>query len=226
MNDILLKLDKRTAEGKKVAKLRKDGLIPSIVYGGNNEPLLMQSVSMTTNKVIQSAGKHTPIYLVIDGKKKLAIIKEIDRNPINNKLRHIAFHTINQNDSIHTQVVIKLTDIGTSEAERNGLVILQAIEDIEIKAKPADLPEFLEVSIKDLKTSEDKLLMSDIKLPKGVSFADAEQDLNLVIANVYEPIALQEANDASAGEADENTEVEAEHGEDSTASEPAEEETK
>lgn len=202
MSDISLKLDERTAEGKKLAKLRQDGITPSVVYGGHEDPISTQSGLVETLKVVHAAGKHTPINLVIDGKKKLAIIKAIDFDPVNHKLRHVAFHTIKQNDIITTEVQIELIGQGTSEAERLGLVILQAIETIEIKAKPADLPESLELSIANLVTVDDKLMISDLELPKGVEFADIDQDMDLVIANVYEPGALQAANEAAGGEAE------------------------
>jgi large subunit ribosomal protein L25 len=202
VNDILLKLDPRTLEGKQVIKLRETGYVPSVVYGGQGKPISTQSPLIETTKVINAAGKHTPVNLIIDGKKKLAIIKNIDINPVGQKLRHVAFHTINQNDVITTEVPIELVGQGESAAERAGLVILQAIEKIEIKAKPSDLPESLKLSITSLTTTDDRLMISDIKLPKGVEFADAEQDMELVIANVYEPSALQAANEAAGGEAE------------------------
>lgn len=202
MNEILLKLDPRTAEGKQVIKLRETGFVPSVVYGGHGKPISMQSPMVETTKVVHTVGKHTPINLIIDGKKKLAIIKSIDFNPVGQKLRHIAFHTINQNDIITTEVPIVLIGQGESAAERAGLVILQAIEQLEIKAKPADLPESIELSIANLATAEDRLTVADINLPKGVEFADIDQDMELVIANVYEPSALQAANEAAGGEAE------------------------
>lgn len=90
--------------------------------------------------------------------------------------------------------------------------MLQALESVEVKAKPADLPEALEISIAHLATDEDKILLSDITLPEGVEYADAEQDLDLVIANVYEPAALEAANEAAAGDAVDEAQVEAENG--------------
>jgi len=208
MSSISLKLEKRTAEGKKVSALRLSGYIPSVVYGGKTQPIMTQSKTADTAKVVSHVGKHTPLDLLIDGVKKLAIIKNIDHDPIRHSIRHVAFHTINQNDIITTEVPIVLVGQGESEAERIGLVILQALEHIEIKAKPADLPESLELSIIGLATDEDKLTVADIKLPAGVEFADVEQDLDLVIANVYEPGALQAANEAAGGDATEETEVE------------------
>lgn len=201
-NNISLKLDARTVTGKKVATLRKDGIVPSVVYGGNEEPFSTQSAIVETTKVAQTAGRHSPVDLLIDGKKILAIIKSIDMDPVKRTVRHIAFHTINKNDKIVTQVPIVLIGLGESAAERAGLVVLQAIEYLEVRAIPADLPESIEMSIVDLATDEDKLTVSDITLPTGVEFADHEQDMELVIANVYEPSALQAANEASGGDAD------------------------
>ncbi len=223
MSDITLKLDTRTVEGKQVAKLRSEGLVPSVVYGGHSQPTNTQSAIVETTKVAASAGKHTPVNLVIDGKKKLAIIKSIDRDPVKRQVRHIAFHTIKQNEIITTEVPIHLVGMGESEAEKAGLVVLQAIEHIEIKAKPADLPEALELSVANLASTDDKLTLGDIKLPNGVEFAELEQDLELVVANVYEPSALQAANDAAGGDATDESEVVAENGEDTPQDTQAEE---
>ena len=215
MSNISLKLDARTVTGKKVAILRKAGIVPSVVYGGDSEPISTQSAIVETTKVAHTAGKHSPVDITIDGKKTLAIIKSIDMDPVKHVLRHVAFHTINKNDKIVTEVPLVLIGLGESAAERAGLVVLQAIEHIEIRALPADLPESIEMSIIDLATDEDKLTVADIKLPEGVEFADHEQDLDLVIANVYEPSALQAANDAAGGDAEpeEAEEVESENGE-------------
>jgi large subunit ribosomal protein L25 len=223
MNDISLKLDERTVVGKKAAGLRGEGLIPSVVYGGHAEPLSTQSATVETTKVAHAAGKHTPVHLIIDGKKKLAIIKSIDIDPVRHSIRHLAFHTIKQNETITTEVPIILTGIGESEAEKAGLVVLQAIEKISVKARPAHLPDSFEMSISSLATTDDKLTVADITLPEGVEFADMDQDVELVIANVYEPSALQAANDAAGGDAVDESEVVAENGGDTPQDTQAEE---
>ncbi|MEO7904821.1 MAG: 50S ribosomal protein L25 [Candidatus Saccharimonadales bacterium] len=213
MNEISLTLDTRTAHGKQAARLRKEGVTPSVVYGGKNtDATPTQSPAMDTAKVVRAAGKHTPVHLVVDGKKKLAIIKTIDMDPVKHTLRHVAFHTIKQNEKIITEVSIRLIGEGESVAEKAGLIVLQAIEKVEVKALPANLPESLEVSIANLATHEDKITIADLTLPTGVEFADLEQDMDLVVANVYEPSALQAANDAAGGDAEDESSVEAENG--------------
>jgi large subunit ribosomal protein L25 len=214
VSEFTLKLDNRTVSGKKVAKLRQQGIVPSVVYGGKADPINTQSGIVETTKISHQAGKHSPVTLNIDGKKKLAIIKTIDVDPVKHRVRHVAFQTINVNEVITTTVSIHLVGVGESAAEKAGLIVLQALEHVEIKAKPGDLPESLELSIVDLATTEDKLTLTNLTLPEGVEYADLEQDMDLVVANVYEPSALQAANDAAGGDAESDNpeEVEAENG--------------
>jgi large subunit ribosomal protein L25 len=219
MSDISLKLTERTIVGKKIRNLRNDGFIPSVVYGGKAEPVATQSPTVETTKVAKVAGKHTPVNLMMGDKKKLAIIKGIDIDPVKHSVRHIAFHAIKQNEVITTEVPLVLTGMGDSIAERAGLVVLQAIEKIEVKATPAHLPESIEISVLDLATDDDKITLADVKLPKNVEFASSDQDMDLVIANVYEPGALQAANDANGGEAEETVEAVPEGGEAAAAAE-------
>ena len=117
-----------------------------------------------------------------------------------------------QNEKIETEVAIELTGLGESPAERAGLIILQALEKISIKALPADLPESLTISVESLQDEDSKLALKDVKLPKGVEYADIDQDLELVVANVYEPSALEAANAAAAGDGEDVDAVSSENG--------------
>ncbi len=107
-----LKLEKRELQGKKVKRLRHEGLVPSVVYGGHDDPISTQSPTVETLKVAHAAGKHTPVNLTIDGKKKLAIIKDIDIDPVRHELRHVAFHTIKQKDVITHEVPVRILGPG------------------------------------------------------------------------------------------------------------------
>ena len=223
MNDISLKLSGRTLVGKKAAKLRQEGMVPSVVYGGKSEPVMTQSPLVETTKAVHSAGKHTPVHLTVDGKKRLAIIKSIDADPVRHHIRHVAFHAIKQNEPIVTEVPIVLTGMGESDAEKAGLVILQAVEHVNVRALPANLPESLEMPVGELASTDDKLTLADVTLPEGVEFADVEQDVSLVVANVYEPSALQAANESAGGDAENPSDVAAENGGDTDQAAQAEE---
>ena len=198
---ITLTLSPRTEQGKKVVRLRKQGIVPGVIYGQGFEPILVQSDYGTLDKVVREAGRHTPVIVTVDGKKKTTLIKDIDRDPVKSRIRNVSFHAVKANEHVVTEVSIELEGVSESEAERAGLIVLQTIETVEVKAKPADLPSVLTISAKGLAKEGDRLTLRDIVLPEGVEFADNEQDLDLVVANVYEPAALEAANEAASGKA-------------------------
>lgn len=207
---INLTLDVRTLQGKKAARLRADGIVPGVVYGHGFDPILVQAEYNVLNHVVHRAGKHTPVHLTVDGKKKIALIKDIERNAVKGRMQHVSFHAVKANEVVTAEIPVHLVGVGESEAEKAGLIVLQDIESVEVKAKPADLPESLELSITGLAAAGDRLTLADVKLPADVVFADNEQDLDLVVANVYEPAALEAANEAAAGDAEPDTEPEIE----------------
>lgn len=216
---INLTLDVREVQGKKVTRLRKEGIVPGVIYGHGFNPMTVQSPYSEIERVVRAAGRHTPVQVTVGGKKKIAMIKDVDRDPVKARIRHVSLHAVKANEVVTAEVPIRLVGVGESPAEKAGLVVLQAIEEIEVKAKPADLPEALEVSLTGLTTTDDKLTLADVTLPSGVEFADAELDHELVVANVYEPAALQAANDAAGGDAEDASaeEVPADNGEEATA---------
>ncbi len=224
---INLTLDTRTLQGKKVRTLRKQGIVPGVVYGEGFDPILVQTDYVAMEKTVRDAGKHTPVNITVGGKKRIALIKDFDREPVKARLRHVSFHAVKAGDVVQAEVPIRLVGLGESAAEKAGLIVLQAIEVVEIKAKPADLPEVLEISVSHLESDEDKITLADITLPDGVEYNDIEQDLELVVANVYEPAALEAANEATAGDApiDDPAQVETENGGD-TPQDTQEPETK
>lgn len=233
---ITLNVAARDVHGKKVAKLRREGMVPGVVYGADMEPISVQAPEGEVAKVVKAAGRHTPVQL--SGKKRqIAMIKDVDRDPVRHTIRHVSFHAVRADEPVVTEVPIRLVGEGESEAERNGLVILQALEQLEVKALPMELPEALEISIIGLAEAGDRVTVADIKMPEGVEIVDnddgrAEEEgeerqtvMDLVIASVYEPSALAAANEAAAGDAEtaDADEVESEKGSDEA---PAEEEKK
>lgn len=226
-NKITLKVCERTVQGKKVKALRREGIVPIVVYGAGMEPKSVQAPFNDVVRVVKAAGKHTPVYLNIDDKNKITMVKEIGYDATKNQINHVAFHAVRQNKPIEAEVPIRLVGEGESAAEKAGLIILQALDSIEVKALPLDMPEALELDIRGMKEAGDKATVGDIKLPANVEFVehtDGREDeedeekpsiLDLQVASVWEPSALAAANDAAAGDADsaDAEDVPAENGE-------------
>ena len=227
-NKVTLVVAKRTVHGKKVKQLRKDGLIPAVVYGPGIEPMSVQITEPELKKVVKEAGKHTPVYLKGESKNRITMIKDIDLDPVKGVIRHVSFHAVKADELVTTDVAIRLVGEGESEAEKAGLIILQSLDRIEIKALPMDLPEALEVSIAHMKEEGERVTVASIKLPEGVEYVEhveqkahdddsgdeeeAPSIRDLVVASVWEPGALQAANEAAAGDAEDESEVESVQG--------------
>lgn len=223
-NKLSIKLDERTVQGKKVKILRRQGFVPGVVYGYNIDPINIQIEAGVMKKLYAKAGTYTPVHLDITGKRKIAMIKDVDYEPVKGTIRHVSFHAIKMSDPVVAEVPVRLIGEGESEAEKNGLIILQNLERIEVKALPLDLPEAVEVDIRELKEAGDKVTLGDAKLPSGVEFVEhesghGEEDeekpriVDLQVASVWEPAALEAANAAAAGTAEDESDVEAENGE-------------
>ena len=195
-----LSLEKREVSGKKLKALRADGKIPSIVYG-TKEPILTASEYVATEKVLGLAGYHSPIDLDIAGKKQLAIVKDIQIDPVSRKIINIEFQAVSANEVVEATTPIVILNFEASEASKTyHFAMTQSIEEIAVKAKPADLPKELTIDATGLASVDDKITIADIKLPKGVELADKELDSEQVIASLYDPAAEAERREAEAEE--------------------------
>lgn len=222
-NKVELTLDERTVHGKKVAALRKVGLVPAVVYGAGVEPISVQVAENILQKVRAQVGTHAPVHLTIGSKKKIAMIKDVTIDPVKGRALHVSFHAVKASDPVNAEVPIHLVGEGESEAEKAGLIILQVLDKIEVRALPMDLPDAVEVDISGLREAGERVTLGDAKLAEGVEFVEHDDGhheegeekqsvADLMVASVWEPAALQAANESAAGDGEEETEVEAENG--------------
>ena len=203
MAEYKLTLEKREITGKKIKELRAKGLIPSVVYG-EKEPVLAASEYVATEKVLLGAGYHSPIDLDLAGKKQLAIVKDVQLDPVSRKIVNVEFQAISANEVVEATTPIVIVNFEASEASKiYHFALTQAMEEIDVKAKPADLPKELEIDASSLKEVDDKLTIADLVLPNGVELADKEMSSEQVVASLYDPAAeaaAREAEEAAVAE--------------------------
>lgn len=231
MAEYKLTLEKREVTGKKLKSLREKGLIPSVIFGGGKEPVLMASEYVATEKVLLGAGYHSPIDLMVDDKKKLAIVENVDIDPVTRKIINIEFRAISAKEAVIATTPVVIVNFEESEASKiYHFAMNQSIDEIDVKAKPADLPKELAIDATKMVEIDDKLTLADIKLPEGVEFADKEIDLGQVVVSLYDPVAeaekreAEEAAAAAAAAAEAAESAEGAEGEGEEAGEAAEEE--
>ncbi len=218
---ITLKLTERKELGKAVKALRRAGVVPANIYERGKESQAVSAQLIEITKVYGQAGKHHPVELLVGSQKHLAMIKDVDIDPVKNTLRHVGFHAVNKNETVEAEVPVKIE--GEIPAEKISLLVLQNLDTVMVEALPANLPDELFVPGEKLAAAGDKVTVADIKVPKDVVILT---DPETMVADVQVPkdqiaeadAALEEAKEASESAASE----EAEQGTDDTTTESEE----
>lgn len=212
MSENQLKLEKRTLVGKKIKALRTEGLIPSVVYGANKDNITTQSNYNDTEKVLKVVGYHSPVNLLIDGKEQMAIVKDIATDPVSRRIINIDFQAVSATEVVEATTPITLINFEASGANKKHYAVLHTIEEIDVKAKPADLPKEIVVDLANMNDLDDKITIADLVLPKNVELADKELSTDTVVASLYDPAAEAAAREAEAEEEISPADVPADNG--------------
>ena len=203
MEEVMLKLEKRDVTGKAVKQLRKEGLVPAVIHDHGKESIHVQGNYVELFKAYQKAGKHHPVNLEAGSKKYVALIKTAEFDPRKHLLRHVVFNAVTANQTVDAEVPIRIKYAEGEEstpAERASLVVLNQLEAVEVEAFPRNLPDVIEFDGEKLVAAGDVVTVADLIVPEGVV---VKTDPGHPIATVFEPSALQAANDAAGGDAEE-----------------------
>ena len=195
-NTISITASKREVKGSAASRrLRGAGQIPAVVYSRGAENLLLQVASAEVEKIQHHAGL-VAINDADDGITKQAIIKEIQRNPLNGKFLCIDFLEVKAGEKV--TMTIPVEPIGEPEGLKQGGQLEQVIHQLEITAEPANLPEVIKVDVSKLEVNQ-ALTIGDIKLDN----ATIEGDAKLIVFHVRIPHnKVEEAAPAEAAPAD------------------------
>lgn len=196
MEDVTLELQKREVTGKAVKRLRQAGLVPAVIHDHGKDSIVVMGDYVTLYKAYQQAGKHHPVSVNAGGKHYMALIKKVEFDPKKHLLRHVVFNAIKANEKVTTGIPVHIKfdeENEASPAERAGLVVLHQLESVEVEALPKDLPDALYFDGEKLVEVGDQATVADLVIPKGVTVKTEETH---PLATVFEPSALQAANDA------------------------------
>lgn len=198
--DITLALEKRTVVGKQVRALRREGKVPAVIHNHGKDSIVVDAPFIEITKTYEKAGKHHPVDLKVGDDKYLAIIKDVDLDPRKNTLRHVVFNAVRQNEKVQTEVPIHFE--GDSAAEKAGLMLLPQLEAVEVEATPRNLPDEIVVSVDALAEIGDKIHVSDLTAPDGVTIlTDSEHP---VISVIETPAQISEESETETAEGDES----------------------
>ncbi len=205
---LVVEADSRERNGTAaVRRMRHEGLVPGVVYGAEEENA---NIKMDHNKILhalETEAFHSSILeLKIDGKSEKVVLRDYQVHPASDvKIMHIDFQRVSRKEKIHMTVPVHFT--GEEECDGiklDGGIVSHILNDIDVVCLPADLPEYIEVSIAAMRLG-DTLTLADLNLPEGVesqivvSGGDEHQAVVHVSAAKGGPTA--DADDAAAEEA-------------------------
>jgi len=206
--EVLLELKKREVTGKAVKRLRQNGVVPAVIHDHGKESLHVEGNYLDMLKAYQKAGKHHPVSLKAGDKKFTALIRDVDIDPKKHQLRHVVFNAVKANEKVDAEIPVRIRYAEGEEstpAERAGLIVLNQLDVVEVEALPRDLPDVLEFDGEKLAEVGDSATVADLIVPAGVT---VKTEASHPLATVFEPSALQAANDAAGGTAEEETAAE------------------
>jgi large subunit ribosomal protein L25 len=194
-----LKVAAREPGGSRATRrLRREGLVPGIVYGGGEDPLAFQVEARELRQALAHAG--AVLDLAVDGGGgSPVVLKELARHPVNGETLHVDLLRVRLDQTIQSTVVLDLTGSEDAPGVKEGGVLEQVTREITIEALPNDIPDSLQHDVSDLQIG-DTVTLATISTPSGVTLID---DPETVIATVTPPrLQLEDEN-----EIEEETEV-------------------
>lgn len=207
MNRIPLKATEREILGKKVNRLRHEGIIPGHVFGKKLETEHVSVKAKDFIKVYSEAGETGLVDLKIgEEKTRPVLIRQVQRDPVRGEVLHIDFYQVNLLEKTTVNVPILLIGEEPEIVHTGEAVVIQPMMEVSVEALPSDLPENIEVDITTLKAIDDAVTVADLPVSTGVTILAEPESVvvkldNAVTAEMQELLEEQAAEAAAATEA-------------------------
>ena len=180
------------------SQARRDGFVPGVVYGGNEEPVAINVRQPVLLKQLK-AGKFlsTLIKLTIDGKENTVICRGVQRDVVKDLPTHVDFLRLSERSRISLMIPVAFENEDVSPGIKRGGVLVVVRNEVELKVRAGNIPDELVVDMSNLDVN-DVVRISDISLPEGA--APTITDRDFMIANISAPSALTSADNEDDGE--------------------------
>jgi large subunit ribosomal protein L25 len=191
MSEIVISASKRTVTGRQVNALRRQGLLPAVLYGAGIESTPIELDAHEATKALSVVGSSTLVSLNVGKDTHQVLVREIQRDVLRSDLLHVDFLKVAMDEKIRTDVPIEL--VGEAPAVRDlAGVLVSGLSEIEVEALPADLPDHLSVDLSALAEMDDTITVGDLILPEGVEVLTSEDELIASVVYQVEEVVEEE----------------------------------
>ncbi len=162
-------VEPRTVTGKNVSRLRREGLLPAVIYGRGLDSISVQMAYVDARDLMNEHGRSTLISVQVAGEAqpRPVVVRQIAQNPVTRALLHLDFYQVDLSRLITAQIPIVLTGVAPAVARWGGVLSL-ALDHVEVEALPRSMPLNLEVPVGSLGQIGDQLQLSAVRAPAGV----------------------------------------------------------
>ncbi|MFK5891674.1 MAG: 50S ribosomal protein L25/general stress protein Ctc [Pseudomonadota bacterium] len=211
-SDFILAAQLKTDTGKGASRrLRHQGKIPGILYGGDKDAIMLTLAHNEFVHAIEDEAFFSHILTVeVDGAKEKVILKDMHRHPAKEQIMHVDFLRIDENKALHVHVPLHFMNEELAPGLKVGGIVAHLKTEVEVSCLPADLPEYIEVDIADLELNA-SIHLSDLILPKGITIIELShgEDHDAPVASITKPRGekiVEEEGAAAEGDAEEASE--------------------
>lgn len=212
-NIILAEIREDVGKGASRRLRRLADLVPAIIYGGDKDPQPLTMIRKDLEKALENEAFYSHVLTINVGKdKQQAIIKDLQRHPARDSVMHADFLRVDDKTAVKVNVPIHfLNEESCVGVKMQGGMIQHQATDVEVQCLPGDIPEFLEVDMKQVETGQ-IVHLSDISLPEGVTSVALAlgEDHDLAIASVIAPKGGSDEEDEVTAAAEDGAEEEQE----------------
>ena len=194
-----VKLEVKEREGRGSAhsrRLRRQGLIPGVLYGNGKKPHAISVPERELRRVLTGpAGLHAILDVVLEGQKAThaSILKDFQQHPIRGTLEHVDLQEVRLDRPIHATVAVQL--VGEPAGAKEGGVLSQVQREINVEALPMEIPEHIEIDVSGMAIG-DTLRLADLAAQDGVTYLDDPEET--VLATVTLPTRVEEPEEVLA----------------------------
>ena len=213
-----LNVDIRKEHGTSAARrTRLQNKVPAVVYHSGIEAIPLSVDKTSLNKALRTGQMIFEVN--VEDKNQFVLVKEIQYHPVTDEIIHIDFQKVKEDEKISLEVAVRSS--GEAQGVKLGGLLVQMLNSVTIKCKPAEIPEFLEIDVTDMEMNTN-LFVKDITLPTDVEMLTAE---DIAVVSVQEPKQEKEevAEDTESSETDESPDTDEKPAEDEATEESPEE---
>jgi large subunit ribosomal protein L25 len=188
MSEVVLNATKRTVKGRKVNQFRREGKLPAVMYGSHFDSTSIFMERHETVLALRGVSSSTIITVVLDGEEYSCLLQDIQKDYIRNEPLHIDFRVLTMGEAITAMVPLRF--VGEASAvEEFGGVLVTPITEVEVEAKPKDLPSEIVVDVSGITDLNITVSVSDLVVGEGVNVLT---DSNMTVASVAAMAAEEE----------------------------------